>query len=40
MFIVQKQEQIAMLSDNKVIEFFYIANDFCNFLMKQLKNIQ
>ena len=29
-----------MLSDNKVIDFFYMADDFCIFLMKQLKNIQ
>ena len=29
-----------MLSDSKVIEIFYMADDFCNFLMKQLKNIQ
>ena len=28
-----------MLSDNKVIEIFYMADDFCNFLMKLLKNI-
>ena len=28
-----------MLSDNKVIEIFYMADDFCIFLMKLLKNI-
>ena len=28
-----------MLSDNKVIEILYMADDFCNFLMKLLKNI-
>ena len=29
-----------MLSDSKVIEISYMADDFCNFFMKQLKNIQ
>ena len=29
-----------MLSDNKVIDYFYMADDFCIFLMKQLKKIQ
>ena len=38
-FKVQTKEQNVMLSDNKVIEIFYMADDFCIFLMKQLKNI-
>ncbi len=29
-----------MLSCNKVIEIFYMADDYCFFLMKQLRNIQ
>ncbi len=28
-----------MLSDNKVIEIFYMADDFCNFFYELLKNI-
>ncbi len=28
-----------MLSDNKVIEIFYMTDDFCIFLTKQLKSI-
>ena len=38
-FKVQTKEQNVMLSDNKVIEIFYMADDFCIFLMKLLKNI-
>ena len=28
-----------MLSDNKVIEIFYMADDFCNFFNETVKNI-
>ncbi len=32
-----KKEQIAMLSDNKVIEIFYMADDFCKFFNETVK---
>ena len=37
--MVLTKDKNVMLSDNKVIEILYMADDFCNFLMKLLKNI-
>jgi len=36
---VLTKEQNVMLSDNKVIEIFYMADDLCNFFNETVKNI-
>ncbi len=37
--MVLTKDKNVMLSDSKVIEFFYMADDFCNFFNETVKNI-
>ena len=37
--MVLTKDKNVMLSDNKVIEIFYMADDFCNFFNETVKNI-